>query len=166
MILSKIMVSNETLTPADLIRPLSPEALEYFANGSIPVLDHELPLNGKFIRLGEIILVGTTIHYGRLDSMGRRPSLLHRDMLDYLLENDEALGLPLVDPGSEPQIEGVLHDAGTTRIRVDEDSHPVSLLLSRESFEFGRAGLGGRKRTAEIAQKLVGDKVEVLSIEC
>ncbi|MCA9326889.1 hypothetical protein KC976_04855, partial [Candidatus Saccharibacteria bacterium] len=60
-----MLKSNMDLVLDDLVRPLSLEALEYFASGEIPLArEFDSTMEPKFIRLGGIMMIGATISFG------------------------------------------------------------------------------------------------------
>lgn len=158
-----MLTTNEALTPSDLIRPLSLEALNYFASGAIPLSDNDKNCAiGKFVRVGGLMIIGTTIDYGEPDYRGRRNSLFHRELLGYIKEHPELEELKgnLTDLTTR----GIISDAGSTIIRHDQDLSPTALGIGGYSVDFGEADPAGRQRTIEIAQKLVGDTVTVRAL--
>jgi hypothetical protein len=161
-----MLSSNATLEKSDLIRPLSFEALEYFASGLIPVSDRDTnTLRCKFIRLGEIIMVGTTIRFGGIDWITGEPNLIkHVDLVNELNRSKELYVPALALLKTEPQLEGdTLHDAGKAVIMADETT-PIELGIIGASFDFGRADETGRQRTLKIAQQLVGSNIRVFAL--
>ncbi len=161
-----MLTNNESLDYADLIRPLSLEALEYFASGDIPVaVSYDSPLRCKFIRYGEAMIIGAAIDFGKPDYRGRQASILHVNLFEILLMNDEAFGEAQTAAEAEPfstggRHEGIFNDGGYATIGTDGTS-PVSLVLRRDSYDFGRADEQGRLHSVEIAQQLVGDSITV-----
>lgn len=161
-----MLTSNESLEYTDLIRPLSLEALEYFASGNIPVaVSYDSPLRCKFIRYGEAMMIGSVIDFGKPDYRGRQASILHVNLFEMLQMNDEAFSAAQAVAEAEPfstggRYEGIFNDGGYIRIGKN-DSTPTSLVLYRDSFDFGRADAAGRQRSVEIAQQLVGNTITV-----
>jgi len=159
--------SNAELELSDLIRPLSLEALEYFASGVIPSAEgksYQRPTSGKFIRIGGVMLIGTTMDYGLPGGGedGERKFLLHINMLQHLRHNETELFATVRDLELDNHIcKGVMSDAGSSFIRVDADEKPYELILGSNSYDFGRADEAGRAQTIEIAQQLVGPAVHV-----
>lgn len=161
-----MLTNNESLDYTDLIRPLSLEALEYFASGDIPVaVLYDSPLQCKFIRYGETMMIGAAIDFGASDYRGRQASILHVNLFEILQMDDEAFSAAQAVAEAEPfstggRYEGVFNDGGYVRIGTN-DSTPISLVLYRDSFHFGRADEQGRLRSVEVAQQLVGDTIAV-----
>ncbi|MBP7807263.1 hypothetical protein KA047_02090 [Candidatus Saccharibacteria bacterium] len=161
-----MLKSNESLDYTDLIRPLSLEAVEYFASGDIPLAaSYDSPLLCKFIRYGEVMMIGTAIDFGKPDYRGRRACILHINLFETLQMNDEAFSAAQAVAEAEPfstggTYIGVFNDGGYAEIGTDGTS-PVSLILRRDSYDFGRADEQGRLRSIEVAQQLVGDTIAV-----
>jgi hypothetical protein len=154
---------NERLTAADLIRPLSAEALIYFASGEVPVANRDIDaLSGKFIRVGGVMLIGADIKFGMPDEYGEPSTLSSPDLVAHLLGDETGLydsatdtyhGRPL--PGS------IVHDAGLTRIIVNSEQRPVELQIFGRSSQYGSASPEGRERTQIVAQANVGQEIAV-----
>lgn len=163
-----MLTSNESLDYADLIRPLSLGALEYFASGSIPVArSYGSPLRCKFIRYGEAMMIGAAIDFGTPNYRGRKPSVLHVNLFETLRMDEEMFDAAHEAGAAEPyttggSYEGIFSDGGYATISA-EGIKPVSLVLSGDSFHFGRADADGRQRSVEVAQQLVGDTITVTS---
>ena len=156
-------LQNESLTIADLVRPLSLEAIQYFASNDIPVVkEHDTSRYGKFIRIGEVMLIGSIIDYGKPNGHGTYKDIKHVDILTYLIEHaPELYREARKTPANELTPKNPLSDAGYTWIGVDADNNPTSLRLSQDSYDYGRAKEAGRQASIEIAQKLVGDSIVV-----
>lgn len=165
-----MLKTNEELLVEDLIRPLSLEALEYFASGAIPVAkSYESPLHCKFIRLGGAVMLGSAIDFGKESWSGQKSSILHRHLLDHLEVDEEAYAIAKAAADKEPFAAGgrykaVFNDGGYAYIRAT-DTVPSELVLTGASYDFGRADEAGRQRSVEVAQKLVGDTVLVSAQE-
>lgn len=161
-----MLTSNETLEYTDLIRPLSLDALKYFASGEIPVaVDYESPLRCKFIRYGEAMIIGATIDFGKTNSRGKKRSILHADLFEEIRMDEELFNAARSAAEAEPVTtggshQGIFNDGGYATIGVDGRT-PVTLMLHRDSFDFGRADAAGRQRSLEFAQQLVGDTITV-----
>lgn len=158
-------VANQHIETKDLIRPLSLEAIRYFSS------EEELPLEGpsyerrtaKFVRLGQVMLVGLTVPHGPSLFDGRQKVILHLDLFGTMVNEGLHQSVPDDDLEAEPFLRGGvdLHDAGYISIASRQDT--LVLNLSRESYDFGRADEMGRQRSVEVAQKLVSDSVRVMS---
>lgn len=161
-----MLSSNARLTKADLIRPLSPEALEYFASGVIPVSERDKnTLKCKFIRLGETVMIGAAIHYGTNNWTSGEPKFVkHVDLLDEL-QRTEALYKPAsARLQDEPTLGRLpLHDAGMAVI-LAINAKPIELSVIGSSYDYGRADDNGRQRTVEVAQALVGSETMVIAV--
>ncbi len=122
----------------------------------------ETALGGKFVRLGEIILLGATVDYGPIDQYrGKRSYLKHIDMLWHGFQDmgdDVTNRIRQTAPkdGEYLQRKWPLVDAGYSRIRVDGDGQPHELVLDNRSFDYGRPDEPVRQRTGEIAQLVLG----------
>lgn len=161
-----MLTSNAELEKSDLIRPLSYEALEYFAGNQIPLSSRDNnALKCRFVRLGEAIMIGATIHFGPPDASltGDRKTILRADLLDELLHNKKGeVATTLLS--SEPLREHLkLHDAGFAIISATVNV-PVALEITDDRVAFERADAASRQRTVEIAQQLVGANVMVIKL--
>lgn len=155
------LLSNLTLEADDLIRPLSLDAVIYFASGEIPLAeDDKHTLTGKFIRIGNLMLIGTTIRFGKSDMHGDKDFIRHFYFFEYLERHEDAFTGREVDAISKPICGGLINDAGSSRIVVHADK-PAGLMLYGSSGDFGKANEVGRLRTYEVAQLLVGESVYV-----
>jgi hypothetical protein len=147
---------------SDLVRELSPDAIRYFAEMELSDewSTDETALSGKFVRLGEIILLGTTIEFGPV-YRGHRNSLIHMNMLGH---GFNGMGEDIVErikagaPEDAEYLKGrwPLVDAGGSIIRTYKDGQPVNLSLYGNSYDFGRGTEQVRQRTGEIAQSVLG----------
>lgn len=161
-----MLTSNETLEYTDLIRPLSLDALKYFASGEIPVaVDYESPLRCKFIRYGEAMMIGAAIEFGTPNFQGRKSSILHVNLFEILTMDAEMFDAAHTAADAEPfstggRYEGIFNDGGYVTIGT-EGTTPTSLVLRGDSYDFGRADAAGRQRSVEVAQQLVGDTITV-----
>src|SRR3989344_8952411 len=152
----------EEVRTEDLVRELSPDALSYFA--SMELSDewpsYENTLSGKFVRLGEVILLGAAIDYGEIHR-GQRYSLLHLDIMEhgsYGMGEDIAARIKTTAPqnGIYLKEHWPLVDAGWSRIAVDKNGQPIGLKLSDGSYDFGQPVEAIRQKTSEIAQEVLG----------
>lgn len=144
--------SRDSVVLADLIRPLSTEAIQYFADtrlegpGWHPNDSHYFQL-GKFVRLGSQIYLGSTVDYGP-----NYFSLKHWQIIEYA-ETQQESTQERQSAVTPPE------DAGHFRIL------PVNgyrLVLDGLSADFGRADEDGRRLTIHIARSILADQVEVV----
>lgn len=169
-IICNMLSSNESLVHEDLIRPLSLEALQYFASGVIPVAEsYETSLFCKFIRLGDAMMLGAAIDFGEEDWRGKKRSIQHVNLLEFLELDGETYAIAGAAAASEPftrggRYPGVFSDGGFATIRAN-GSTPTKLVLGGESYDYGRADEAGRQRSGEVAQLLVGDAITVTTRE-
>lgn len=154
----------------DLIRELSPEAVEYFT--SIRLGDDWDRVDRvydslKFVRLGvgeaAKIVLGAAIKYGPEEHIGNRvtrKSVRHRDLLDFTLEQmsqDEMDAIRSTVNGRAILREdrsGLLLDAGRLMI-LSDGPEPPDVLLYEKSLDFDRADPAGREETCALVQTLL-----------
>ncbi len=160
-------LSIEEVTTEDLVRELSPEALQYFAQ--LELSDewpsYESVLSGKFVRLGEVLLLGCTISHGKPDYRGSRHSIKHIDLLDrgFMLGDEVVEKIEATAPKEGEYLKGhwPLMDAGWSRIYTGSDGLPRGLKLDDRSYDFGQASEAIRHATGEIAQRILGSEIAV-----
>lgn len=161
----------DQLQTGDLVREVSPESLQYFADMELSPQwsNKDLALNGKFVRLGEVVLVGSTMHYGKRDPFtSERPSLMHMDMVEYALNGmeDEVVDrIVATAPRNGDYLrKWPIVDAGATHIIVDEERTVTEFIMRARSFHFGRADVTGRQKSINIAQQAVGPDIQVVNL--
>lgn len=152
----------------DLVQELSPDALRYYSEMvlSDEWAPHDNALRGKFVRLGEIILIGAAIEYGPADHYGDRRHIKHIDMLWHGMRG---MGQGVQDricetapkEGNYLNRKWPLVDAGRSRIQIDCAGQPRGLVLDDRSFDYGRPDPTARQRTGEIAQLVLGANFHV-----
>lgn len=160
----------DQVTPVDLIRELSPEAISYYAHLELGDgwKTHERPTEGKFVRLGSKIFLGSTVQFGPLEwsrdaRKDIRNSLRHVVIANVALNQMIKEEIEQLEVGDEKVLGmGVMLDAGSASIEVDSERNPVALYLEGRSLDFGKADEAGRLRTIEIAQQILGSSVEVI----
>lgn len=154
--------TNEELDISDLARPLSLEAVIYFASDCLPkAKGYESSRHGKFVRIGSVMVIGATLDHGKPDFRGRLHFLQHWQLGNFLRADEELAKVAEATVTDEPQIGGGLTDAGGTYIVASKEGVPTELWLSGNSFDFGRADEAGREKTIEVAQALVSDIITV-----
>lgn len=154
--------TNKQLDITDLARPLSLEAVVFFASDELPkAKEHDTARFGKFVRLGEAMVIGATMSHGTPDHRGDLSTVFHWQLIRFLHDDPELHQRAEATYNDEPHLRGGLTDAGRTFIKVDETGAPVELSLGGNSFDFGRADAAGREKTLQVAQALVGDTVRV-----
>ncbi len=120
------------------------------------------PLRGKFVRLGEVILLGTTIDYGPAEWFSeKRRYLKHVDMAWHgNCGMGDAVTARIRETAPEDEIylrkKWPLVDAGESLIRLDTAGSPYSLTLNEDSTDFGRPDKVTRQKTGELARVALG----------
>jgi hypothetical protein len=155
--------TNEQLDMTDLARPLSLEAIQFFASDVLPkAKKFDSSRRGKFVRIGGAMVIGTTMDYGTRDYLGDLQFIKHWQLGELLRTIPDLDELARATIDDEPQIGGGLTDAGASLVTI-RDGVPVQLELYGSSYDFGWADEAGRARTIEIAQALVGDTISVIA---
>ncbi len=159
----------EKVESTDLIRVVSPESLQYFA--SIELSNDwepgESALRCKFVRLGEVIVLGATIDYGKESWDGRRNSLVHLDLMWHALTgrlgDDVKRQIEETAPedGKYLKDKWPVTDAGRSWISINASKWPTGLDLYADSYDLGRGDDNARQRTVEIAQGVLGPVIQV-----
>lgn len=155
------------VTEKDLIRPLSYEALEYYAGVELgDDWDTKSGMKrGKFVLLGAQLFLGSTIEYGKPKN-GKYKWLRHFEIRNFALDAMSPTEVETLK-GYAESIESrkidnhVMLDAGFYSIGINADTIPMTLELSGNSKEFGCANPEGRRLTGELASDAIGQSVEV-----
>lgn len=167
------MLHIETTGKADLIRELSLESVQYFAGLELNPGDwakHETPLDGKFVRFGEVIVLGATMDYGPLLTyVNRRKSLNHIDICQHVFRG---MGEEIVEriksttPNDASCLKGTdyLLDAGYTSIKT-WGGKPYVIVINDESVDFGRGDESARQKTWELAEAALAPYITVFRPE-
>jgi hypothetical protein len=157
----------DSVTKKDMIRELSPEALSYFASIELgnDWNKYDKATSGKFVRLGEIIFLGSRINYGSVDYDGQRKNLKHWEIMRFAMSDIGPVRRAEIEDSAASMTTlketGLMVDAGMSDIFVDNEGQPVELIFWRKSYDFGRADEAGRQRTAEIARATLGETILV-----
>jgi len=165
-----MLLNIETTSEDQLIRTLSPEAIDYFSDLEI---DDSWP-NGtnpdmlKFVRFGGEIVLGSTLQHGPAigyrssDSEPIRKRIAHDDLVRWA--NDRRLDAqdPLSGDSLMDQNAG-LHDAGFTSIMSYTVEIPKLLILGGGSLNYGQATQANRANTVTVAESILGSNIKVIS---
>lgn len=154
-------------TEADLIRPLSVEAVIYFADTVLfgrgwEKNDTKKFQTGKFVRMGDEIFLGSSVEYG---SQYRRLGHVHiaHYALGYLgYARCEQMRNEIAGRTYDATVldaTGLMLDAGS--FMVDNQEHSL-LYLNGSSADFGRADAEGRRMTEERARFMLGNEVRLI----
>lgn len=153
----------------DLVRELTPESLDYFANLELSDewKSYESTLEGKFVRLGDVILLGATIDFGPLDYRKMRSQLTHDMMTNHGLNGigDEISARVLetaVDDQEYLRNHWPLVDAGKSAIHTDNEGDVIGLTLDNRSIDYGKATDTIRETTGALARELLGSSITVV----
>jgi hypothetical protein len=147
---------EESVKVGDIVRELSLDTLTYLSGLRL--------LRGKFVRLGELIVVGPEgieVEIGPF-----RGRLTHHDLMAH---GRHSMGEEFANriEATKPKNGGYLHegwslvDAGHFLIKVYSNGGPEQLTLSGESIDYGRPGELIRQTTGELAQSALGPDVLV-----
>lgn len=160
--------SKSSVEIADLVHPLSVEAVAYFARtelrgGGWRENDSYNFKIGKFVRLGSRIYLGSTIDYGT-DSRNLQHWQIARYAYNHLGLEAERMREQLEDIRPQPRILdladlGLLLDAGSF---VAADTDQLTMVLSDKSGQYGKADEYGRQQTEDIARSILGDEVKLI----
>lgn len=141
----------------NVIKLLSPEALETFAAQPANNSRHSDFKIGKFVRLGGSIVVGMTVA-SSMEEDTAPSAVRHTDLFDYLRSNEpEAYDEAYAQRNSEQLLCAEVHDAGAVTFYLMED--PPRLVMDSESIFYKRADEDGRQRTLHLASQLVGESI-------
>ncbi|HEY1645828.1 MAG TPA: hypothetical protein VGF75_05665 [Candidatus Saccharimonadales bacterium] len=157
----------EKVQLGNLVRELSPDALKYFSNMALSKKwpNNENPRYGKFVRLGEVILLGSTVEYGDEDWLGQKQSVKHIDLIHHgyrTLSEDMTRRIEETLPEDAVYLKDTLPliDAGQFYIELN-NCLPFILNLRGGSYEFGRPDEATRQRTGAISQTILGSEFVV-----
>jgi hypothetical protein len=147
----------------DLVRELSAESIRYFVELSLSddLPPHEKPLLGRFVRLGEeVILLGSTMSYGPKHETGQRSHINHWDLVNFAKcgpdhELTERITDTAPQKGNYLSNQWPIVDAGLSTIRLDSNGNPEVLVLYGLS-DYGRPLGRVRFATGRLAQQAVG----------
>ncbi|HSW78634.1 MAG TPA: hypothetical protein VLF88_01270 [Candidatus Babeliales bacterium] len=160
----------EEVRLGDLVRVLSPEGLDYFAQTK---LSAEWPpyknlLDGKFVRLGEVILLGADIDFGPDHFRFGRTHLQHEALLWHGFRGmgeDLQQRIKRTAPKDDTYLEDrwPLVDAGHSEIVLSPEARPIGLELTGSSHDYGRPDEATRQKTGELAQMVLGQNISVVT---
>jgi hypothetical protein len=120
--------------------------------------DEEEPLIDDEFTPVDIIVMGTTIGLGSRVRYGEMSHLIHYDLGEMALAFSKNK-----KNNRKADIVCIPADYGLTRIGLDEQGNPQTLLVIAKSFDFGRASTEERDRTCKLFQELLGDSIKVVN---